>query len=89
MTSTDLSRPNNRLALPSTRALGWLGFYATVLVAWIAVAFMARDLPGADLGSVPAEFWAALCLSAGQADPLALWAMWALMTAAMMLPTFV
>ncbi|MGB3179367.1 MAG: DUF2182 domain-containing protein [Albidovulum sp.] len=89
MTSTDLSRPNNRLALPSTRALGWLGFYATVLVAWIAVAFMARDLPGADLGSVPAEFWAALCLSAGQADPLALWAMWALMAAAMMLPTFV
>ncbi|SPH18003.1 hypothetical protein DEA8626_01533 [Defluviimonas aquaemixtae] len=73
----------------SVRAMGWLGFYGAVLAAWIAVALMARDMPGAELKSVPSEFWAALCISAGQAQPLALWTMWALMAAAMMLPTFV
>lgn len=73
----------------SVRAFGWVGFYALILVAWLAVALMARDLPGAELGSVPAEFWAALCVSAAEANPAALWAMWALMASAMMLPTFV
>lgn len=71
------------------RAMGWLGFYGSILFAWTGVALMARGLPGADLGSVPAEFWAALCASAGEAEPVALWAMWALMASAMMLPTFV
>lgn len=73
-------------ALPSRRALGWTGFYALILLAWIAVALMARGQGGA---GVPAEFWAALCAPAAEASLPALWAMWALMAAAMMLPTFV
>lgn len=73
----------------SARATGWLGFYGAILVAWASVALMARGLPGVELGAVPAEFWAALCASAGEAEPFALWAMWVLMAAAMMLPTFV
>lgn len=73
----------------SPRALGWIAFYALILGAWIAVALMARAAPRAPLGAVPAEFWAALCLSAAEAQPFALWAMWALMVSAMMLPTFV
>ncbi len=70
------------------RAAGWLGFYALILLSWIAVVLMARGLPTADLADVPAEFWAALCASAADANPFALWAMWALMAMAMMLPTF-
>ncbi|MCU9846527.1 DUF2182 domain-containing protein [Defluviimonas sp. WL0024] len=73
----------------SARAMGWLGLYGVILAAWAGVALMARGLPGAEAGSVPAEFWAALCASAGEAEPVALWAMWALMASAMMLPTFV
>ncbi|MDI3335197.1 DUF2182 domain-containing protein [Defluviimonas aestuarii] len=73
----------------SPRAVGWLGFYGLILLSWIAVALMARGLPGAELADVPAEFWAALCASAADANPIALWAMWALMATAMMLPTFV
>ncbi|MFZ1728105.1 MAG: DUF2182 domain-containing protein [Albidovulum sp.] len=67
----------------------WVGFYLFILLAWIGVALMARPTPGADISDIPAAFWDALCLSAAQANPLALWAMWALMAAAMMLPTFV
>ncbi len=73
----------------SPRAAGWLGFYALILLSWVAVVLMARGLPGAELADVPAEFWAALCASAAEANPFALWAMWALMAMAMMLPTFV
>jgi len=78
-----------RRYLPATNGQGalWLGFYAVILLAWAGVVMMARQVPGADLSSVPAEFWAALCLSAADADPVALWAMWALMVSAMMLPT--
>ncbi|MCB2128775.1 MAG: DUF2182 domain-containing protein [Rhodobacteraceae bacterium] len=71
------------------RSLGWVGFYGLILLAWVAVAVMATDVPGAGQGSIPAEFWAALCAGAGQAGPFALWSMWALMATAMMLPTFV
>ncbi len=75
------------IALPSWRALGWAGFYGGILLAWLAVALMAREQGAA--GGVPAEFWAAICASAAEASLPALWAMWALMVAAMMLPTFV
>ena len=75
------------VAVPSWRALGWTGFYGGILLSWIAVALMARGQSAA--GSIPAEFWAALCASAADASLPALWAMWALMAAAMMLPTFV
>ncbi len=72
------------------RAAGWLGYYAAILAAWIGVALMARGYAaGAGLEGVPAAFWDALCASAAEARPAALWAMWAIMAAAMMLPTFV
>jgi predicted metal-binding membrane protein len=68
------------------RWLFWLGFYAAVLLGW---AFLMRMTASPMPGLSAAEYWAALCISAGNADPLALFAMWVLMSAAMMLPTFV
>lgn len=68
------------------RWLFWLGFYAAILLGWAGVMQMtASPMPGLTV----AEYWAALCISAETADPLALFAMWGLMSAAMMLPTFV
>jgi predicted metal-binding membrane protein len=68
------------------RWLFWLGFYAAILLGWAGLMQMtASPLPGLTV----AEYWAALCISAENADPLALFAMWGLMSAAMMLPTFV
>jgi predicted metal-binding membrane protein len=64
----------------------WLGFYVSILLAWaLLMRLMASPMPGLSA----AEYWAALCISAADADPLALFAMWGLMSAAMMLPTFV
>lgn len=72
------------------RAVIWVGVYAAILLAWIAMVSMARDMPGFGLMRFTApELWAALCLSAAQAQPFALFGMWALMSVAMMLPTFV
>jgi predicted metal-binding membrane protein len=68
------------------RKLFWLGFYAAILLGWaLLLQLTASPLPGV----TAAEYWAALCISAASADPLALFAMWVLMSAAMMLPTFV
>ncbi|MGB3279103.1 MAG: DUF2182 domain-containing protein, partial [Pseudorhodobacter sp.] len=67
-------------------AVAWIGFYALVLLAWLAVFAMARQNPALDM---PAEFWASLCVAAGQASFGPLVAMWGLMALAMMLPTFV
>lgn len=76
-------------ALPRSsfgRWLFWLGFYAAILLGWAGLMQMtASPIPGL----TAAEYWAALCISAENADPLALIAMWGLMSAAMMLPTFV
>lgn len=70
----------------SLRPLAWGGFYALVLAAWAGLFALSRSpVPGL---SSP-EFWASLCVPATQADPAVLFGMWALMTAAMMLPTFV
>lgn len=88
MSAPTLSGEKRAYAWIYARTLGWIGFYALILAAWVAVLFMARAQDSANLASMPAEFWAALCLSAGQADPISLWAMWALMAAAMMLPSF-
>ncbi|RUS59259.1 DUF2182 domain-containing protein [Pseudorhodobacter sp. E13] len=70
-------------------ALAWMGFYALVLLGWLGVFAMAVQNPAADLAGMPADFWASLCIAAGQAafGPLVL--MWGLMALAMMLPTFV
>jgi predicted metal-binding membrane protein len=67
-------------------ALAWIGFYGLVLLAWLAVFAMARQNPALDM---PTEFWASLCVAAGQASFGPLVAMWGLMALAMMLPTFV
>ncbi len=73
----------------STRTLVWLGVYGAILIAWFAMALMASNMPGFGLMRYTApDIWAALCLSAADARPFALFAMWALMSVAMMLPTF-
>ncbi len=76
-------------ALPRSavhRWLFWFGFYAAILLAWAGLMQLtASPMPGL----TAAEYWAALCISADTADPLALFGMWVLMSAAMMLPTFV
>lgn len=67
----------------SGKALIWAGFYAAIALGWIAlfvaVRGQAEPAPG---------FWASLCIAAGEARLGPLWAMWGLMAAAMMLPTF-
>lgn len=69
----------------------WLGFFAVVLMAWLAL-FLAQP------GAVEAEFarlygsdfLSALCAPlTGNSSFLPVFAMWALMSAAMMAPTFV
>ncbi|HMO07757.1 MAG TPA: DUF2182 domain-containing protein [Paracoccaceae bacterium] len=85
-----MQAPPPALAAPPAgaggRRLFWLGFYAAVLLGWWGLMRMtASPLPGLSA----ADYWAALCVSADRADPLALVAMWGLMAAAMMLPTFV
>lgn len=81
---------SDRLTTLSGSTLGrwlfWLGFYVAILLGWAGLMQMtASPLPGVSA----AEYWAALCISAESAEPLALFAMWVLMSAAMMLPTFV
>lgn len=68
------------------RPLVWIGFYAVVLLSWAELFALSRSpIPGLSA----AEYWASLCVTASDADPAVLFGMWALMTAAMMLPTFV
>ncbi|SEN66961.1 Predicted metal-binding membrane protein [Pseudorhodobacter antarcticus] len=81
--------PLRGLAGLNRAALAWIGFYAAVLAAWLAVFAMAVQNPAQGLGDMPADFWASLCIAAGQAEFLPLVAMWAIMSMAMMLPTFV
>lgn len=68
------------LRITGTGAL-WLGFYGAVLLAWAGVF--------ATMAEQPAGVWGVLCTSARSAGFWPLWGMWALMAAAMMLPTFV
>jgi predicted metal-binding membrane protein len=70
----------------TARAATWIAFFGLVLAAWAALWAMvvAAGLPGS-----PPVLRAALCAAAGSAPLPALWAMWALMAAAMMLPAFV
>lgn len=85
-TSAGTARKFPRL---NREALAWIGFYAAILLAWAGVYAMTLSAPGAGLSDMPAAFWASLCIAAGQAEFPALLAMWALMSMAMMLPTFV
>lgn len=74
-----------------TRANGvWLLFFSLILAAWIVLALMAARVPGYGVMHFTAPgLWEALCLSAAEANPLALWGMWGVMSLAMMMPTFV
>ncbi len=79
------------LARRSLRDWHWLLFYGTVLAAWTGLYMMRAP---ADLlqsaGYFGAEFWAELCrVEPGMASYPTAFVMWALMTAAMMAPTFV
>lgn len=64
----------------------WLGFFALILAAWGGLFAMVITSP---MAGVPAGLWEALCLGAASANLGSLFAMWLLMSAAMMLPTFV
>jgi predicted metal-binding membrane protein len=64
----------------------WLAFFALILAAWAGLFAMVVTSP---LAGVPAGLWEALCLGAASADLGSLFTMWLLMSAAMMLPTFV
>ncbi len=70
----------------TARRLLWPAFFGAVLAAWAALWAMAQTLRGVSVYG--ADFWAALC-GAGEAGFASLAAMWALMVAAMMAPTFV
>lgn len=67
----------------------WLGFFGLVLLAWAAL-FIGSVGTSGDLSSVyGVDYWVSLCSSsAGQAGLAPLFAMWAVMSAAMMAPTF-
>ena len=68
------------------RIIFWVGFYLFILLSWAGLmAMTASPIPGMSA----AQYWAALCISAENANPLALFGMWALMSSAMMLPSFV
>ncbi len=64
----------------------WLGFFAFVVAAWTGVFAMILT---SSLAGVPRNLWTSICTGAEAASLPALFAMWALMSAAMMLPTFV
>jgi predicted metal-binding membrane protein len=78
-----------RALAPLNRDAGlWLAFYGGIIAAWVALFMMVRASPAAGFGAVPEGFWASLCLAAEAASFPALAAMWGLMAAAMMMPTF-
>jgi predicted metal-binding membrane protein len=65
----------------------WMAFYALVVLAWLALWLMVQDPAALAARSLPALL-ADLCgVAAGDAGLGALYAMWAVMAAAMMAPT--
>jgi predicted metal-binding membrane protein len=64
----------------------WLGFFALILAAWAGLYAMVVT---SGMAGLPAGLWDALCAGAASAGLGSLVAMWLLMSAAMMLPTFV
>lgn len=69
----------------------WLMFFSLILFAWAVLFAMQLSAPDADLVRLyGAEFWASICApSQGEAGFGLVFLMWALMSAAMMAPTFV
>ena len=72
-------------------AVQWLGFFGLILLAWGVLYIMQPSAADADLIRLyGSDFWASLCAPAtGQSAYFAVFLMWALMSAAMMAPTFV
>ena len=70
-----------RLGFLNRQGVLWLGFFALILLAWGGIF--------AQVAQAPIGLWGVLCTTAAAAGFFDLWAMWALMAAAMMLPTFV
>lgn len=72
----------------SARVIFWPAFFMGVLIAWLALWAMGQEMRGYSVYG--AEFWAMLCQSdAGDIAVLPLFAMWSVMSVAMMAPTFV
>jgi predicted metal-binding membrane protein len=69
--------------------LVWIGFYTLILMSWGGIFMMMRAGAVAPAGDVSPGFWETLCITAGEAPFPGLFAMWGLMSSAMMLPTFV
>jgi predicted metal-binding membrane protein len=67
----------------------WIALYAGILAAWAALYMMALPSDLRELGAIyGAEFWASLCVvTPDAAGFLRIFAMWSLMSAAMMAPT--
>lgn len=75
-------------------ALIWLSFYAVILLGWAGLFAMVQSSDATAIAHfgfdrLSLDVLASLCVAAGEAQFGALFAMWALMSAAMMLPTFV
>ena len=70
-----------RLGFLNRQGVLWLGLFALILLAWGGIF--------AQVAQAPIGLWGVLCTTAAAAGFFDLWAMWALMAAAMMLPTFV
>ena len=70
-----------RLGFLNRQGVLWLGFFALILLAWGGIF--------AQVAQAPIGLWGVLCTTAAAAGFFDLWGMWALMAAAMMLPTFV
>lgn len=68
------------------QGLLWLGLFILILAAWAALFAMTLDMPPTGLA---ADIWTSLCGGPMTASYHVLVSMWALMAAAMMLPTFI
>jgi len=84
------SPPMRNMVLRYSGAAQWLGFFALILVAWSVIYLMQPSATEAELLRIyGADFWATLCAPlTGQSPYWAVLSMWALMSAAMMAPTF-
>lgn len=70
----------------NSQGLLWLGLFGLILTAWAALYAMTLNMPPAGLAT---DLWTSLCGGPMTASYHVLFAMWALMAAAMMLPTFI
>ncbi len=70
------------------RATVWVGFYGAILLCW-GLLFLTHGTVGASAPTVSFAYLDGLCITAAETGFAGLFAMWCLMSLAMMLPTFV